>query len=228
MEPEEHVRRPDEVRRERLIDYDDDLDEMIAGLMSQGLTAEEAREIALSTMEENIRKRRNITMENKVTELKAMGESKSLERKQASEKASEEIRSQQDKKISELEKIVLDVSRRLNADHRSLVNKALAQYKIDKVPMEITDEMYASLNGELLKMTEIKRLNVTPEIVNKLMDLFTTPLEETEEYQYEENEYDGGRRKRKRKTRKSKRTKKTKRTKRNTHKRYSKRRLYRK
>lgn len=235
---EEPIRRPDEVRRERLIDHEDDLDEMIARLMSQGLTNDEAREIALSDIEENNRRMKTMTMENKVAELKAISESKSIHRKQGSDSAAEEFKSRQDNKIAELEKIVLDISRRLNAQHRKLVMDALAHYKIDKLPMEITDEEFASLNDELLKMTEIKRLNITTEIVNKLMDLFTTRLEEYEEYQYEDEdaEYGGSRRKRKNKTKtnkskRSKRARKTKRsrkTKRATNKRYSKRRIYRK
>jgi hypothetical protein len=77
-------------------------------------------------------------------------------------------------------------------------------------------------------MTENKRL--TQEIVNKLMDLFTTPLEEVEEYRYEDAEYGGSRRKRKRKNKtKTRKTKRAKKTKRVTSKRYSKRRrIYRK
>lgn len=231
---EEPIRRPDEVRRERLIDHEDDLDEIIARLMSQGLTNDEARDIALSDIEENNRRIKAMTMENKVAELKAISESKNIHRKKDIDSAVEEFKSKQDNKIAELEKIVLDISRRLNAQHRKLVIDALAHYKIDKLPMEITDEEFASLNDELVKLSEIKRLNVTTEIVNKLMDLFTTRLEEYEEYQYEDDtEYGGSRRKRKNKTKskkskKSKKARKTKRararkTKRATNKRYSKR-----
>lgn len=205
MEDEEFVREADQVRRERLIGNDDNLDEIIARLMEQGLTYDEARDIALSDIEENNRRMRNYTMENKVAQLKAINDDKELRRKQDNELATNELKRKKDKKISELEKIVLETSRRFNSQQQKLINDALAYYKSYDNPMTITDEEYSSLDEELNKMKEIKRLKITSDMVDKLLSLFTTPIEEVEEYKYEETEYGGKRSRRRRKTRKTRR-----------------------
>ena len=197
MDTDEEVRAPDAVFSDQLIGSDT-VDDRIAQLMSQGLDYDEAHNIAKDQARDYV-----------VEDLKTMDEYNRLEntRKLEEIKGAKELEMEKSKNMYKT--IVFGKARFLQPSNSTKLKEAYAYFEKTGHPLELSDADYESINDELNEIVKKKRM--TSDESDKILELFTTPVNEDEDYEYNE---EGGGRKRRRKSRKNKKRRYTKKGKR--------------